>query len=60
MKLELKWGTIFFEYFPFFDEGNLVVLENGFQKKTQKTSKTEITKALKIKEEYFYEKAKRK
>jgi phage-related protein len=37
-----------------------VVLENGFQKKTQKTPKAEIEKAVKIKEEYFNEKAKRK
>jgi phage-related protein len=38
----------------------VVVLGNGFQKKTQKTPKTEIEKALKIMEEYFNEKAKRK
>jgi phage-related protein len=30
-----------------------VVLFNGFQKKSQKTPKKEINKALKIKEEYF-------
>jgi len=34
----------------------LVVLANGFQKKTQKTPKKEIDKALKIKEEYENEK----
>jgi len=34
----------------------LVVLANGFQKKTQKTHKKEIEKALKIKEGYFNEK----
>jgi phage-related protein len=34
----------------------LIVLTNGFQKKTQKTPKQEIEKALKIKEEYFNEK----
>lgn len=37
----------------FFDEGKLVVLANGFQKKTQKTPRQEITKALKIKEDYY-------
>ena len=36
-----------------FDEGNLFVLFNGFQKKTQKTPKNEIEKAMRIKEEYF-------
>jgi phage-related protein len=29
------------------------VLTNGFQKKTQKTPKNEILKALKIKDEYY-------
>jgi len=29
-----------------------VVLANGFQKKSQKTPKKEIVKAIKIKEEY--------
>lgn len=38
--------------FCFFDQGQLVVLMNRFQKKTQKTPKTEIEKALKIKKEY--------
>jgi phage-related protein len=32
------------------------VLANGFQKKTQKTPKQEIEKALRIKEEYQNEK----
>lgn len=36
-----------------FDEGNLVVLFNGFQKKSQKTPRKEIEKALRIKDEYF-------
>ena len=36
-----------------FDEGNIVVLFNGFQKKTQKTPSGEIAKALKIKHEYY-------
>ena len=40
------------DIFAFFDKGNLVVLANGFQKKTQKTPKQQIEKALKIKEEY--------
>ena len=43
-----------------FDEGKVVVLFNGFQKKSQKTPQTEIDKALKIKGEYFHEKFKNK
>lgn len=35
------------------DEDKIVVLFNGFQKKTQKTPQKEITKALKIKMEYY-------
>lgn len=34
-------------------EGKIVVLFNGFQKKTQRTPSNEIAKALKIKEEYY-------
>jgi len=44
-------GNIF-RIFSFFDKGNLIILGNAFQKKTQKTPKKEIEKALKIMEEY--------
>ena len=43
--------------FCFFDSGKLVVLLNGFQKKTQKTSKNEIEKALRLMEMYYNEKS---
>ncbi|MDY0143838.1 MAG: type II toxin-antitoxin system RelE/ParE family toxin [Bacteroidales bacterium] len=39
--------------FCFFDKGKLVILLNGFQKKTQKTPKSEINKALKLMNEYY-------
>lgn len=42
--------------FCFFEEGQLIILLNGFYKKTQKTPKKEIMKALKLKKEYFEEK----
>lgn len=45
-----------FRVFCFFDEGRLIILTNGFQKKTQKTQKQEIERALKIKKEYYAEK----
>ena len=54
IRIEVK-GNIF-RIFAFFDEGKLVVLGNAFQKKTQKTPKGELEKAIKIKEEYFNEK----
>ena len=45
-------GNIFRTFF-IFDEGNIVVLLNGFQKKTKKTPKKEIDKAIRLKEEYY-------
>ena len=48
-------GNIYRVFFIFVD-GQIVVLFNGFQKKTQKTPSTEIEKALKIKEQYYAEK----
>ena len=50
-------GNIF-RVFSFFDEGQLIVLINGFQKKSQKTPKNEIVLAKKIKKEYLDEKGK--
>ena len=44
--------------FCFFDNGNLVILLNGFQKKTQKTPKNEIEKALRLMEQYYNDKLK--
>ncbi len=51
-EIRVKWASDVFRIFCFFDEGKLVVLANGFQKKSQKTPKQEIEKALKIKEDY--------
>jgi len=55
-EIRIQQGSDIFRIFCFFDKGKLVVLANGFQKKTQKTPKGEIEKALKIKEEYEKEK----
>ncbi len=51
-EIRVQLGSDNFRIFCFFDQGQLVVLANGFQKKTQKTQKQEIEKALKIKNEY--------
>ena len=51
-EIRVQQGSNAFRIFCFFDHGNLVVIINSFQKKTQKTPKQEIQKALKIKEEY--------
>jgi phage-related protein len=52
-------GNSIFRIFSFFDKGNIVVLGNVFQKKSKKTPKNEIERALKIMEEYFDEKGKK-
>ena len=57
-ELRVEAGNNIYRIFSFFDHGNLVVLGNAFQKKTQKTPKNEIDKALKIMKEYINEKVK--
>ena len=52
-ELRTEYNGNIYRVFLIFDEGKIVVLFNGFQKKTQKTPASEITKALKIKEEYY-------
>ena len=51
-EIRVEVGSNIYRIFPFSDKGNLVVLGNAFQKKTQKTPRQEIEKALKIMEEY--------
>lgn len=51
-EIRVQLGSNIFRIFCFFDEGKLIVLAHGFQKKSQKTPKSEIEKALKIKREY--------
>jgi phage-related protein len=51
-EIRVEYEGNIFRIFSFFDDGNLVVLGNGFQKKTNKTPKNEIERALKIKDEY--------
>ena len=55
-EIRVQSGSDIFRIFCFFDQGKLVVLANGFQKKTQKTPKKEIEMALKIKANYENEK----
>ena len=51
-EIRVQLGSDIFRIFCFFNKGQLVILANGFQKKTQKTPKQEIELALKIKKEY--------
>jgi phage-related protein len=52
-EIKIEFESNIYRIFCCFDKGNLVVLLNGFQKKKQKTPKSEIDLALKLKEEYF-------
>lgn len=55
-ELRIEYSGNIYRVFFIFDEGQVVVLFNGFQKKTQKTPEKELEKALKIKEEYYADK----
>lgn|SRR5690554_315036 len=54
-EIRVEVGTNIYRVFSFFDKGNLIILVNGFQKKTQKTPKKEIELAEKLKKQYFDE-----
>jgi phage-related protein len=51
-EMRVRLGRNNIRIFCFFDHKKLIILNNGFQKKTQKTPKKEIEAALKIMEEY--------
>lgn len=55
-ELRTEYNGNIYRVFFIFDKGQIVVLFNGFQKKTQKTPNNEIEKALKIKEAYYGDK----
>ncbi|MDR1779400.1 MAG: type II toxin-antitoxin system RelE/ParE family toxin [Tannerella sp.] len=55
-EVKVEVGSDIYRVFSFFDENKLVILVNGFQKKTQKTPDNEIIKAEKLKKQYFDEK----
>ena len=52
-EVRVQSGNNIFRILCFFDKGNLIVLTNGFAKKTQKTPKNEIKLAEKRKQEYL-------
>lgn len=54
-EVRVEVGSDIYRVFSFFDKGKLVILINGFQKKTQKTLKKEIEIAEKLKSQYFEE-----
>lgn len=56
----IKLGSNIWRVFCFFDQGKLVILLNGFAKKTQKKPRKEIDKALRLMSEYFEQKNKKR
>ena len=53
LEIRVEFGGDIFRVFCCFDEGSLVILFNGSQKKTQKTPSGEIDKAERLMKEYF-------
>jgi len=56
-ELRTEYESNIYRVFFIFDNGNIVVLFNGFQKKSQKTPQNELNKAIKLKEEYYASKS---
>jgi phage-related protein len=54
-EVRVEVGSDIYRVFSFFDKGNLIILVNGFNKKTQKTPKSELDLAEKLKKQYFDE-----
>jgi len=57
-EMRIKVGSNIYRVFCFFDMGSLVILLNGFQKKTDKTPRNEIKKAERLKRKYYEDKNK--
>jgi len=59
-EIRVEFQGNIYRIFCCFDKGQIVVLFNGFQKKSQKTPSGELDKAVKIMNDYFDEKLKQK
>jgi putative addiction module killer protein len=52
-ELRAEYGGNIYRVFFCFEEGNIIILFNGFKKKSQKTPESEIRQAIKLKNEYY-------
>ncbi len=52
-EIRVESGSNIYRIFCCFDKGNIVVLFNAFQKKSQKTPRQEIELAQRLKKEYY-------
>lgn len=57
-EVRVSSGRNTYRIFCFFEKEKLIVILNCFQKKTQKTPKKEIVKAIKLKRQYYDEQKK--
>ena len=55
-EIRVRQGNNIYRIFCCFDEGNLVILFNGFQKKSQKTPKGQLDRAEALMKKYFEQK----
>ena len=55
-EIRIAYESNIYRIFCFFDEGNLIILINAFQKKSQKTPKKEIEMAKNLMKQYFTDK----
>jgi phage-related protein len=55
-EIRVEYGSDIYRVFCFFDKGRLILILNGFQKKTQKTPAKEIKIAENLKKQYFDDK----
>ena len=54
-EIRVETGTDIYRAFSFFDKGQLIIIVNGFQKKSQKTPAKDLKLAEKLKKQYFDE-----
>ncbi len=57
-EIRIEYQSNIYRIFCTFDQGELVVIFNAFHKKTQKTPKAELKKAISLMHEYFEQKRK--
>ncbi|MDI1355836.1 MAG: type II toxin-antitoxin system RelE/ParE family toxin [bacterium] len=57
-EMRVKVGSDIYRIFCLFDKGQLVILLNGFQKKTDKAPRQEIERAERLKKQYHGDKEK--
>jgi len=59
-EIRVEYQSNIYRIFCFFDEGNLIIVMNAFQKKSQKIPIREIEMAVRLRKEYLEQKKERK